>query len=333
MDSFDHLFASQFTDPVRSVANTLGGFVDHAVRLAANLPTTGPLVPLFKAANAETQAKSLRAQQVQQALGLGLGSQKQATAQTETAKATALDRIRTNDNNLKGDAVIENPVERQRVYALLYPTGTLKYYTGARLETEIADRLGEYLTTTENEADALGDTFVKRTQEALGPFRKARETQVAKISATGDRQDDRHLIVPELNEQCDYNANLLRAHFRLELERVANYWKQSFYARATAHAAPGQRLHLAVQAHQHRQLFDLANFAAATTLTLALSAGGPLQLALTDKATAPLPAATLAVPAGPAPLVLLLADVPGTGTHLIVYNETGLVARLDAQLS
>ncbi len=331
MDSFAHLFASHFTDPDRSLANSLGGFIDHAVRLAASLPTAGPLAPVLKAANTETQARSLRAQQVQQALGLGLGQQKLATTQTETAKTTALERIRINENNLKGDAVLEDPAERQRVYALLYPTGTLKYYTGARLETEITDRLGEYLTTTEAEADALGPVFVQRTQDALGPFRKIRETQVAKISNTGDKQDDRHLLVAELNEQCDYNANLLGAHFRTDPGRVANFWKQSFYARATPHAAPGQALNKAVQAHQHRQLFDLTKFATMTALSLTLRDGGPLALA--DKATAPLPATVLAVPAGPAPLAVRLADVPGTGPHLLIYNETGLVAHLDAQLS
>ncbi len=333
MESFDHLFDSHFTDPQRTLSNSLGGFVDHAVRLNANLPGNGPLKALLLAANAETQAKSLRAQQVQQTLGLSLSGQKLATSQTLTAQTKALDRIRKNEGTLKGDSLVEDEEVRESIYAQLYPTGGLKYYTNAKLGTQLSDRLGEYLASTEANAGVLGDVFVSRVRTDLGLFRQVRETQVAKISTTGDVQDNRHELVGALNEQCDYNFHLLSGHFRLELHRAANFWNPSFYLRAAPHATPGQVLNKAVQAHQHRQLFDLASFAPMTSLALTLRDGGPLCLALADKATAPLPANTLAVPAGNAPFSTLLADVPGIGTHLIAYNETGKVAHLNAQLS
>jgi len=231
MEGFDELFASQFTDNDRSLTNTLGGFVDHTTRLAAHLPTTGPLAAVLKTALLDTQALSTRAQTAQQALGLSLGTQKQGTSQTATAQATALDRIRKNEGTLKGDALIEDDDERQRLYALLYPAG-LKYYSAARLGTELADRFDEYLTRVEAEQDALGDAFVLRTQKALGPFRKTRETQVAGLSGTDTARDDRHELIDLLDQQCDYNYHLLSAHFRQELARPASFWNPAFYLRA-----------------------------------------------------------------------------------------------------
>ena len=240
MEAFDHLFNSHFADDGRSLTNSLAGFVDHAIRLAAQLPTTGPLAALLATALADTQALSTRAQAAQQALGLSLGTQKQATAQATTAQATALDRIRKNEATLSGDALIEDDKERQRLYALLYPTGTLRYYTAARLGTELADRLDEYLTRTEAEKNALGAPFVKRTQEALGPFRKVREQQVAGLGSTSTARDDRHELVDLLDEQCDCNYHLLSAHFRQDLARPATFWNPTFYLRAASAAAtPG----------------------------------------------------------------------------------------------
>ncbi|WP_210516962.1 hypothetical protein [Hymenobacter terricola] len=236
MEAFEHLFDTHFTDNDRSLANTYGGFVDHAVRLAAGLPTAGPLAALLKTALTDTQALSLRAQTAQQALGLSLGAQKQGTAQTATAQTTALDRLRKNEATLKGDALIEDDTERRRLHALLYPSG-IKYYTAARLGTQLTDRLAEYLTTTEAEAPALGEAFVTRTQAALGPFRKTRETQVAGLATTDTARDDRHDLADELDQQCDFNYHLLSAHFRQDLARPATFWNPAFYARA-APAAP-----------------------------------------------------------------------------------------------
>ena len=238
MEAFAHLFDSHFADADRSLANTLGGFVDHATRLAANLPTTGPLAAALKTALTDTQALSTRAQAAQQALGLSLGTQKQATAQTGTAQGTALDRIRKNEATLFGDALVEDPAERARLYALLYPTGTLKYYTAATLGTELADRLGEYLTRTEAEKEALGAAFVKRTQTDLQPFRPTREAQVAQLGSTGTARADRHGLVAALDEQCDHTFHLLSAHFRQDLARPANFWNSTFYLRAAPAGTP-----------------------------------------------------------------------------------------------
>ena len=239
MEAFDHLFDSHFADAHRALTDTLAGFVDHATRLASHLPTAGPLAALLKTALAETQALSLRAQAAQQALGLSLGTQKQATGQTATAQTTALDRIRKNEGTLKGDALIADEPERQRLYALLYPSG-LKYYTAAKLGTELADRLDEYLTRTEAEKTALGAAFVTRTQSDLGPFRKTRETQVAGLATTSTARDDRHELIDLLDAQCDYNYHLLSAHFRQDLARPATFWNPSYYMRATpAPAAVG----------------------------------------------------------------------------------------------
>jgi hypothetical protein len=237
MEAFDHLFNSHFADAQPPLTNTLGGFVDHATRFTANLPDTGPLAPALTTALADTKALSLRAQQAQQALGLSLGSQKQATGQTTTAQATALDRIRKNEATLKGDALIEDDAERERLYALLYPSG-LTYYTAARLGTELADRLNEYLTTTETEQTALGAPFLLRTQAALGPFRQTRETQVAGLSGTDTARDDRHALIDLLDAQCDHNYHLLSAHFRQELARPAAFWNPTFYIRATPPPPP-----------------------------------------------------------------------------------------------
>jgi hypothetical protein len=232
MEAFDHLFDSHFADAQRSLTNTLAGFVDHATRLDAHLPDTGPLAAVLKAAQAETQALSTRAQATQQALGLSLGSQKQGTAQTATATTTALDRIRKNEATLRGDSLIEDEAERRRLYALLYPSG-LRYYTAARLGTELADRLSEYLTRAEAEQKALGEAFVQRTRTALGPFRKTRETQVAGLSGTSTAREDRHELVDLLDAQCDYNYHLLSAHFRQDPTRPATYWNPTYYLRAT----------------------------------------------------------------------------------------------------
>jgi hypothetical protein len=235
MEAFDELFASQFADERRSLTNTLAGFVDHATRLSAHLPTTGPLAAALATALADTQALSTRAQAAQQALGLSLGTQKQATAQTATAQATALDRIRKNEATLKGDALIEDEAERQRLYALLYPAG-LKYYTAARLGTELTDRLDEYLQRTEAEQQALGPAFVARTQAALMPFRHTRDTQVKGLNSTGTARDDRHELIELLDQQCDHNYHLLSAHFRQELARPATYWNPAYYQRAAGPA-------------------------------------------------------------------------------------------------
>ena len=333
MEAFAHLFAPHFPDPTRSLADTFGGFVDHATRFNSGLPGTGPLAALFKTANTQTQALSLRAQQAQQGLGLSLGTQKQATGDTATGQATALERIRKNEATLRGDALIEDEKERQRLYDLLYPTGGLMYYTDARLGTELADRLNEYLTRTEAEKTALGDVFVTRTQAALGPFRQTRETQVAALATTGTARDERSLLVDELNEQCDANYHLLSLFFRQELTRPAAFWNPSFYFRAAAAVPAGQLRHFTVKAHQHRVLFELPKFAAATALALTLPAGGPFFLGRGATATAPRPAAVLEVLPGPAPQALLLAAVPGTEPFLLGYNEGGTAVVLEAALS
>ena len=200
MGAFTHLFDSHFADSARTLTNTLGGFVDHATRFGAGVFAKGPLSDAINAALHNTQALSLRPQQTQQALDLSLGNQKLGTTQTTEAQTKALDRIRRNEATLKGDALIEDDHERQRLYALLYPTGTLKYYTNARFGTELADRLREYLTRTEAEKTALGTGFFKRTLEALAPFRATRETQVASLSTTDTARDDRHALIALLNE-------------------------------------------------------------------------------------------------------------------------------------
>ena len=237
MEAFDHLFDSHFADAQRPLTNTLAGFVDHAVRLAGHpAAPAGPPATLLAAALAATLALSLRAQTAQQALGLSLGTQKQATGQTATAQATALDRIRKNEGTLKGDALIEDEQERLRLYALLYPAG-LKYYSAARLGTELTDRLDEYLTRVEAEKTALGPAFVQRTQAALGPFRHTRETQVGTLGGTSAARDDRHELVAALDEQCDYNYHLLSLLHRTELARPAAFWNPAFYLRAAPAAA------------------------------------------------------------------------------------------------
>ena len=230
MEAFVHLFASQFADAQRTLTNTLAGFVDHAIRLAGHPSAKAPWTALLAAAQTDTQALRLRAEAAQQALGLRLGTQKQATGSTATAQATALARIRKNEGTLRGDALIEDEKERQRVYQLLYPSG-LQYYTDARLGTQLTDRLGEYLTRTEAEKAALGDAFVQRVQADLGSFRATRQTQVENLGDTGDARADRHELLDALNEQCDYNYHLLSALHRTELHRPATYWNPAYYLR------------------------------------------------------------------------------------------------------
>jgi hypothetical protein len=333
MDSFEKVFGSTFKDDNRTLTNTLNGFTDHSVRFDANLPTTGPFLSELKAANIDTKGLSLQAKQALQQLGLMLGTQKEATLQTEAAQAKAFDRIRKNEATLCGDMFIEDETERKRLYNLLYPTDSLQYYTAAKLDTEMADRFGQYLARTELEAEALGQRFVELVQSDLGPFRDVRDTQVAALSKTSDAQGTIRKLVEKLNEQCDYNKNLLSAHYRTDLSRVANCWKSIFYLRATTRAVTGQVLNLGVKAHQHRQLFDLEGFAQFKALTIILRDGGPLYIGRGDKATAPMSPLAVPVPTEPTPFVVDLAGVPGTGTHLIIYNETGKVAHLDAQLS
>ena len=332
MEDFSHLFASHFQDNDRSLTNTLAGVIDHAVRFRANLPTTGPLAALLREACEAAEQLATRAQAAQQNLGLGLGSQKQAGTQTETATAKAFERVRKNEASLKGDLFIEDAAERQRLYALLYPTGTLAYYTGAALGTELADRLGEYLTRTLQEHEALGERFVKLVEEDLGPFRQVRNDQLAAQTTTNDARTTRQALVAELDALCDYDYHLLSAHFRADLARPALFWNPALYLRAAPRAAAGQVLNRAIQAGQHRQLFDLADYPQLTTLAVSLRDGGPVALALVPTATSPAPAATLPLAPGP-PLTVPLADVPGTGTHLLAYNDTGKAACLDAQLS
>jgi hypothetical protein len=251
MESFDNLFATHFGDSDRSLTNTLGGFVDHATRLQTHLPTAGPLAAALATALADTLALSQRAQTAQQALGLRLGTQKVATDDTTTAQATALDRIRKNEATLTGDALIEDPKERQRLYALLYPTGGLSYYTEARLGAELADRLDEYLQRTETEKEALGEAFVRRTRTALGPFRQTRAHQVTGLADTDLARDDRHELVDALDQQCDHNYHLLSAHFRQELARPAAFWDPAYYRRAApAEAADADAAVVAVVAPQ-----------------------------------------------------------------------------------
>lgn len=333
MESFEKLFASHFSDDNRTLTNTLAGFIDHAVRLKANLPADGPFAAELAEANVVTQNLSRKAQQALRHLGLTRGTQKEATLQTEAARLTAFERIRKNEATLRGDLFITDAKERTRLYNLLYPTGGLQYYTAAKLDTEMADRLGEYLARTEDEAKALGERFVQLVQDELGPFRQVRDNQVAALSKTGEAQEAIRNLVSATNEQCDYTWHLLSCHFRHELGKPALFWKSIFYLRMAPRAAAGQLLNLGIQAHQHRQLYDLTDQATLTTLTLSLRDGGPLCLALVDKATAPLPTETLAVPAGKQPFVVDLTSIPGTGLHLVAYNETGRVLHLDARVS
>lgn len=333
MQDFSTLFASQFTDPARSLANTFAGFDNFSIRLAANLPNAGLLAPLFVNLHGQVQAVAVSVRAAQQTMGLTLGAQKLAREHTAEAKAKALDRVRKNEGSLKGDLLIEDPEVRANVYALLYPTGKLSYYTEADLRTELADRLGEYLAITEEKADLLGDAFVTKVQNDLGPFRTVRENQTVDMSKTIRAREDRHELVPICDELCDYAKSLLSAHYRLNLGAVANYWNPVFYIKATPRTAPATRSNLAVQPNQHRYLFDLSQFAALTTLTITLRTGGPLCLARCATATAPLPASVLDVPTGTAGLAIQLSTLPGSGDFVVAYNESGHAVHLDAALS
>lgn len=332
MDDFGHLFGPHFRDNSRSMTNTLAGVIDHAVRFQANLPTDGPLAAALAAASTEASKLAGEARDAQQRLGMGVGTQKQAGTQTETATVVAFERLRKNEASLKSDLFIADADERQRLYALLYPTGTLAYYTKAPLGTELADRLGEYIRRTDQESAALGPVFVQLVDDDLGSFRLTRDTQVAAQATTGDLRTDRRDLVTEIDTLCDYDYHLLSAHFRDDATRPANYWNPVYYARATPRAATGQVLNRAIQAHQHRQVFDLVQYPQLTTLTISLRDGGPAALALVPTATSAAPVDTLALLPGPG-LVLPLASLPGTGTHLLAYNATGQVLHIDAQLS
>ena len=80
-------------------------------------------------------------------------------------------------------------------------------------------------------------------------------------------------------------------------------------------------LNRAGKAHQHRQVYDLADYPQFTQLTISLHEGGPVSLALVPTAPAiPLPLDATQ------PLTVALAALPGT--HLLAYNDTGKATRL-----
>lgn len=333
MESFDKVFGSTFADPSRTIANTFGGFLDHMVRFEANLPTTGPFVEAVGEALNATINLGTKARDLLLQAGRSLSTQKEATLQTEAAAEVAFERIRNVEAALSSDLFIEDEAERRRLRQLLFPTGGLQFYTTAKLATELPDRLSVFLAITEAEAAALGPKFVLFVQRDLGPFRTIREQQLAAFSKTGDARGDVRKLIDQLNEQCDFNKNLLSAHFRTDLGRVALFWKASFYARAATRAATGQLLNLGIKATHRRQLYDLADYPTANSLMLTLREGGPLCLYRADKTTAAMPSTTLPVPIGATSFVTPLAAIPGTGPHLLAYNDTGRVVHLDAQLS
>ncbi|MDO7875603.1 hypothetical protein Q5H93_12740 [Hymenobacter sp. ASUV-10] len=167
--------------------------------------------------------------------GRSLSTQKEATQQTEAAVQLAFERTRHAEAALNSDLFIEDETERKRLCKLLFPQGRRAVLYHGQAEHRAG---GVFLAITEAEADALGPKVVLLVQRDLGPFREIREQQLAALSKTIDAQGDVRKLVEALNEQCDFNKNLLSAHFRLKLPRVALFWKASFYARSTPRAAP-----------------------------------------------------------------------------------------------
>lgn len=317
-----------FFDKSQTQEDWVRGFLDHRARLKAALPTAGPFAPVLAAALADTDALAAQLETLLQTYEVALRTQVTGRIATDAERVKLLGRLRGNEGALRGDYLVANLTERQRIAQLLYPHG-MDDYNRAGVDT-LPGLLGSYLQLVEQEKTLLGDAFVSRTKADLQPYADTRQTQVGQQTATDQALaafDKLHLPAAE---QVNHNYHLLSAHFRGNEDDVLDYFDPRYYDEQQP-ANPGQRRER-VSPLRIRRVIDLSAVDAAYTRAMILvTAGERLAFARGTSVQDPWPADALEVENGK-PVEILLTALPGTGPWLLSRNAAGRVAHYHVEL-
>lgn len=335
MPDLEKLSDDLFDDPEQSHAALFAGFLDHDDKFqsATDLPTTGAYGTLVTEARAETAALAIEARAAQEALDVAEREQSGTSdeaADGRTVAEAALSRV-----NSLIDGVITDAKVRDRVRAKLFPKGLVQY-TRAKIG-DFPTMLAGFLTTlTENKAafGDLGDALVTSTSEAFDAFKEGRGEHTDDQTDTGKARTARKSLRPRLTNQLTNNHHLLCLCYATNRKQVLNYFTKRYFERQRVSNPAGERRRT-VQANQAQVLVDLETYVDPTryqAVQVRLKEGGPARFFRTDDPRLSAPADALLIPAGDALHKFALADVPGTGSKLVLVNDSGRVLHVELAL-
>ncbi|MBC7448184.1 MAG: hypothetical protein H7330_09010 [Hymenobacteraceae bacterium] len=336
MFDVEEFAADLFEDKQQTHAALYAGFLDHndKVRAATDLPTTGALGTLMTAYKAATAALALEARAAQEDLNVAEREQVAAGDDSADGRATAekaLGRI-----NSLIDGVVTEPKEQDRLRKLLFPQGA-DQYRDAKLG-DLPTLLAGFLTVlTENKVafgNDLGASLVASTTTAFAAFTGARTEHTEDQTDTGKARTARKALRPRLTGQLTDNYHLLSLIYAANRAQVKNYYTQRYFERRRMSNPAGERRR-AVQAGATQVLVDLDTYTNPEryrTVQVRVKEGGPVKLYRAPDPAGPEPKDATIIPAGDGIHKFALTDLAGTGSKLVLRNETGHVAHVELAL-
>ncbi len=335
MFDVDKFAADLFDDEDQAHAALYAGFLDHneKVQAATDLPATGPLGALATAMKADTAALAVEARAAQENLNVAERAQVAASGDAADGRATAEKALSRIGGLITG--VITDPKEQDRLRKLLFPQGA-EQYTDAKLG-DLAVLLAGFLSTLRTHKAAFGvmaDTVVSQTETAFAAFTGTRTEHVTEQTDTAKARETRQALRARLTGCLTDNYHLLSLLYATARAQVKAYYTQRYFERRRVSNPAGERRR-AVQAGQTQVLVDLNTYTNPdryTTVQVRLKEGGPVKLYRAAQPTDPEPAGATLIPAGDAAHQFALAALLGSGSKLVLRNETGYVAHVELAL-
>ncbi len=335
MPNLDELCADQFEVADQPHSALYAGFLDHndKVQAATDLPTTGPLGTLATEMKTKSAALAVEARAAQKALDVAEREQGAASDEAGDGRATAEKALGRVNGLITG--VVTEHKEQDRLRKLLFPQGA-NQYTDAKLG-DLPTLLAGFLTVlTANKAafGVMGDTVVNETTTAFAAFTGSRTEHVTDQTDTGKAREVRRVLRPRLTGQLTDNYHLLSLIYAAARAQVKVYYTQRYFERRRLSNPAGERRR-SIQAGAVQVLVDLDTYTNPdryATVQVRLKEGGPVKLYRATDPAGPEPKDVTIIPAGDALHQFALAALAGTGSKLVLRNETGHVAHVELAL-
>lgn len=327
--------ADLFADAEQAHAALYAGYLDHndKVQAASDLPTTGALGTLVAEMKTKSAALAVEARAAQEALIMSEREQVAAGDEATAGRATAKAALTRLDSLITG--VVAEKKEQERLRRLLFPQG-MEQYSEAKVG-DLPTLLATFLKLLKDNKAAFGDLadpLVASTTTAFAAFTGARTDHAEERSDTDKARTARKGLRPRLTGQLTDNYHLLSLCHAASRAQVRAYYTQRYFERRRLSNPAGERRR-AVQANQTQVLVDLDTYTNPEryrTVQVRLKEGGPVSFYRTPDASAPAPATALVLPAGEEIHRFALEKVPGTGSRLVLRNETGRVVHVELAL-
>lgn len=312
MQKIGRLLGNLFADTERSIEDLTAAFLAHNT-LFQPAPDPGTVLGPNKA---RTAALATQLTALTTAVGSGQATQQAGRTLSEAERTAALARLTSNEAALRSDYVVTDEKLRARLLQLLFPGG-LSAFSQAPLKS-LPDLLRVFLDLVQDPENQVPAVVVTKSVEDLTPFASARTAQLVQQQATEKARTDRRALLSALEEQLTRNLHALCFAYEDDRAAAASYFPARYFEDA-APSRPGRHDGTVAPAHTN-QVLDLGAAAARFThLRLRLTQGTALAIFRTTDARQPY--------AGPvrevrpdAPLLLPLAQLPGTGPWLVARN-------------